>query len=184
MNTPIRRLFGVFVVMFAALLGATAWWTVVRADKLNRNYTSENKRDLLRGLKVRRGTIFAADGGVIARSRKDAQGIYSRSYPMNDVFGHPVGYSYASIDQSGVEAFYNHELSGGASATASFLEQLVGSRGEGDDLRTTLNPRVQRLADVAARPSSSIPARARSRSWPPCRAMTPTRSRSPRCSAA
>ncbi|MCW2967014.1 MAG: penicillin-binding protein 2 [Solirubrobacteraceae bacterium] len=147
MNTPIRRLFGVFVVMFAALLGSTAWWTVVRADRLDRNYSSENARDLLRGLKIRRGDIRAADGTLIAHSTKDSQGVYSRRYPLGDVFGHPVGYSFTSIQQSGIEAFYNHELSGGASSTDNLLQQLVGSRGSGDDLRTTLNPKAQKLAE-------------------------------------
>ena len=147
MNTPIRRMFGVFVIMFAALMGATAWWTVVRADRLDRNYTSENARDLLRGLKVRRGDIRAADGTLIAHSTKDSQGVYSRHYPLGDVFGHPVGYSFTSIQQSELEAYYNHELSGGASTTDSLLAQLVGSRTSGDDLRTTLDPKAQRLAE-------------------------------------
>lgn len=147
MNTPIRRMFGVFVIMFAALLGATAWWTVVRADKLNTGYASENRRALLRGIKIRRGDIRAADGLLIAHSHKDAQGVYSRHYPAGELFGHPVGYSYTSTGQTELEAFYNQELSGGAGTTASLLTQLVGSRSGGDDLRTTLDPRAQRLAE-------------------------------------
>ncbi len=147
MNTPIRRLFGVFVLMFAALLGATTWWTVVRADRLNRNYSSENRRDLLRGIKIRRGDIRAADNAIIAHSRKDAQGVYSRRYPRNALFGHPVGYSFTSTGQTELEAFYNRELSGGASTTASLVETLVGNRRGGDDLRTTLDPKAQKLAE-------------------------------------
>jgi penicillin-binding protein A len=146
-NTPIRRMFGVFVVMFAALLGATAWWTVVRADKLNTGYSSENRRALLRGIKIRRGDIRAADGLLIAHSHKDGQGVYSRRYPAGELFGHPVGYSYTSTGQTELEAFYNQELSGGAGTTASLLAQLVGNRSGGDDLRTTLAPKAQRLAE-------------------------------------
>jgi Cell division protein FtsI/penicillin-binding protein 2 len=153
-NTPIRRLFGVLVLMFAALLGATAWWTVVRADQLNRDYATENKRDLLRGLKIRRGDVRAADGTLIAHSTKDAQGIYSRRYPLDELFGHPVGYSFTNRDQTELEAFYNHELSGGASTTDSILAQLVGSRNGGDDLRTTLDRGAQKLAtDLIAQAS-------------------------------
>jgi peptidoglycan glycosyltransferase len=144
-NTPIRRLFTVFVLMFAALVGATSWWTVVRADRLNRNYASENRRDLLRGIKLRRGTIRARDGSVIARSVKDAQGVYSRRYPRGELFGHPVGYSFTSTGQTELEAYYNHELSGGASTTDKLLTQLIGSRRGGDDLRTTLDPGAQAL---------------------------------------
>lgn len=154
MNTPIRRLFGVIVLMFAALLGATAWWTVVRAEDLNTDYTSQNRRDLLRGIKIPRGAIRAADGTVIARSRKDSEGVYERRYPQGEPFGHPIGYSFASRGQSGIEAFYNSELSGGASTTDTILRQLVGSQTGGDDLRTTIDPGAQRLAtDLIARAS-------------------------------
>ena len=147
MNTPIRRLFFVLVLMFAALVGSTSWWTVVRADRLNRNYAAENRRDLLRGIKLRRGTISARDGSVIARSVKDNQGVYSRRYPRGELFGHPVGYSYTSTGQTELEAFYNRELSGGASTTDKLLTQLIGNRNGGDDLRTTLDSRAQALAE-------------------------------------
>ncbi|HVI38866.1 MAG TPA: hypothetical protein VM684_21695, partial [Gaiellales bacterium] len=156
MNTPIRRLFAVLVLMFVALVGSTSWWTVVRADRLNRNYSAENRRDLLRGIKLRRGTIRAADGSVIARSVKDADGVYSRRYPRGELFGHPVGYSYTSTGQTELESFYNRELSGGASTTDKLLSLLVGSRNGGDDLRTTLDPRGQALAEqllAAAQPA-------------------------------
>lgn len=154
MNTPIRRLFGVCVLMFAVLLGATAWWTVVRADDLNREHASQNRRDLLRGLKIPRGDIRAADGSVIARSYKDRDGVYQRRYLRDDLFGHPVGYSYTSLGQTELEAYYNHELSGGAGATNSVVQQLVGSQDGGDDLRTTLDPGAQKLAtDLIAQAS-------------------------------
>ena len=147
MNTPIRRLYGVVVLMFIALLGATAWWTVVKADDLNRNHADQNRRNLLRGIKIRRGDIRAADDSVIARSYKDSQGVYSRRYPHGDLFGHPVGYSYTSTGQTELESFYNVELSGGASETDSILRQLIGNRDGGDDLRTTLDPKAQKLAE-------------------------------------
>jgi peptidoglycan glycosyltransferase len=153
-NTPIRRLFAVLLIMFGALAVATTWWTVVRADELNTQYAQENARDLLRGIKLRRGAIRAADGTLIARSTRDREGIYTRSYPQHELFGHPVGYSFTSTSQTELEAFYNHELSGGASETAGLLQQLVGSRRGGDDLRTTLDPKAQKLAmDLLAQAS-------------------------------
>lgn len=147
MNTPIRRLFFVIILLFVALAGSTTWWTVVRADKLNRDYADENTRDLLRGQKIRRGAIRAADGTVIARSVKDADGVYTRRYPLGDVFAHPIGYSFTQVSQAGVEAFYNHELSrGAASGAQSLLDQLTGQTSGGDDLTTTLDPAAQKLA--------------------------------------
>ena len=75
MNKPIARLFIVSLLMFGALLVSTSWWTVLRADSLNNDYADLNKRSLLRSLKIRRGTIRDADGGVIARSIRGKDGV-------------------------------------------------------------------------------------------------------------
>jgi len=145
-NQPITRLFLVVIVLFAGLAGATSWWTVVKANELNTEKTGQNKRELLRGLKVRRGVIRDADGGIIARSVRDADGIYSRRYPQGELFGHPVGYSRASLGQSGLEAFRNEPLSGRKDSLTTAFEQLTGARREGEDVRTTLDPDAQRQA--------------------------------------
>lgn len=153
MNTPISRLFVVALLMMIGLVGSTSWWTIVRADSLNRDYADENKRDLLRGLKIRRGAIRAADGSVIARSIRNDEGVYSRRYPQGSLFGHPVGYSYTQIGQSGLEAFYNRELSGHPNDAETIIDELTGKSNEGgDNLKTTLDPEAQRLAtDLIAR---------------------------------
>jgi peptidoglycan glycosyltransferase len=143
-NKPIGRLFVVVLLMFLALLGATSWWTVLRADELDKN--PKNHRELLRALKIHRGLIRAADGTVIARSTRDSEGVYHRSYPRNDLFGHPVGYSYAGIDQSELERFRNDDLVGNKDAITTTLDELLGKQKEGDDVITTLDPRLQRLA--------------------------------------
>jgi peptidoglycan glycosyltransferase len=144
MNKPIGRLFVVVLLMFLALLGATSWWTVLRADELDKN--PKNHRELLRALKIHRGLIRAADGTVIARSTRDSEGVYHRSYPRNDLFGHPVGYSYAGIDQSELERFRNDDLVGNKDAITTTLDELLGKQKEGDDVITTLDPKLQRLA--------------------------------------
>jgi penicillin-binding protein A len=146
MNKPIGRLFAVALLMFAALLGSTSWWTVLRADSLNKDHPAENTRDVLRALKVRRGVVRAADGTVIARSTRDAEGVYHRTYPQGALFGHPVGYSYSGIGQSELERFRNDELVGKKNAITSTIDQLLGHKQEGDDVRTTLEPSAQRLA--------------------------------------
>jgi penicillin-binding protein A len=143
-NKPIARLFVVALLMFAALLGATSWWTVLRADDLN--HDTANHRTVIRALKIRRGTIRAADGTVIARSKRDAEGIYHRTYPTGALFGHPVGYSYANLGQTEAERYRNDELLGVKDAITTTFEQLVGRRKEGDDVVTTLDPKAQRIA--------------------------------------
>ncbi len=146
MNRPIGRLFLVVLVMFAGLAGATSWWTVVKADELNTEYTGQNRRDVLRGLKVRRGLVRAADGTVLARSVRDREGIYSRRYPEGALFAHAVGYSYASIAQSGIEQSRNDLLSGERGELGNVFAELLGRADSGDDVFTTLDPKGQRAA--------------------------------------
>ena len=156
MNQPITRLFVVVMLLFAGLAGATSWWTVVRADRLNTKQVAQNPRELLRGLKVRRGLIRAADGSVIARSVRNGQGFYSRRYPQGARFGHPVGYSRASLGQTGLEAFYNDALSGRKNGLSTLFDQLTGTRREGENLLTSLDPAAQQQAtDEIAKAGSS-----------------------------
>jgi peptidoglycan glycosyltransferase len=143
-NKPINQLFLVALLMFGALLASTSWWTVLRAEDLDND--TANQRELIRAQKIRRGTIFAADGSVIARSTRDNEGVYRRSYPQGKRFGHPVGYSYASIGQSELERYRNDELTGEKDAITTTFEQLVGRKREGDDVRTALHPQAQQLA--------------------------------------
>lgn len=154
MNKPISRLFLVALVMFAALLGSTSWWTVVRAKKLDND--PQNRRALIRETKIRRGTIFAGDGSAIARSVRDAEGIYRRTYPQGKRFGHPVGYSDPSLGQSGIEKQYDDDLTGKKNAITTTFDQLIGRQREGDDVRTSLDPKAQQLAldEIAAVGSS------------------------------
>lgn len=147
MNQPITRLFLVVVVLFAGLAAATSWWTVVKADELNTERADQNKRALLRGLKVRRGLIRAADGTVIARSVRDEDGNYERRYPEGGLFAHAVGYSYADRGQTGLEREYDAVLAGQEEdGVGDLVDELTGARPEGEDITTTLDPAAQRVA--------------------------------------
>jgi peptidoglycan glycosyltransferase len=146
MNQPISRLFLVSLVMFGALLVSSSWWTVYRADSLNNDHPDENHRSLFRSLKVRRGLIRAADGSVIARSIKDAEGVYHRTYPQGSVFGHPIGYSFVGINQTELEASRDDDLMGVKNGLETTFDQLLGRKPRGNDVRTFLDPAAQRLA--------------------------------------
>lgn len=150
MNKPIKRLFVVVMVMFAALVGQTTWWTVVKSDDLATNYPKENQRAVLRGLKVRRGTITAADGTVLARSVRDDEGNYSRRYPAGSLFAHAVGYSYTGFGQAGLERYENDDLTGQQqNGTGTLISELLGRSQAGDRVRTTLDPKLQQAAATA-----------------------------------
>jgi peptidoglycan glycosyltransferase len=146
-NRPIIRLYGFVAVLFALLVAFTSRWTVFEAASLRDN--SLNKRALLEQMRIDRGPILAADGTVLARSVRDAQGVYQRTYPTGEEFAHAVGYHYLEPDlgSTGLESFRNGDLNGQSGTNLqSVLDQLQGKKPRGDKVITTLDPRAQQVA--------------------------------------
>ena len=144
MSTPIIRLFGVIVVLFALLIGWTSRWTVFDAKSLQNN--ALNVRTLIDELKIKRGRILADDNSVLARSVPAAGGTWTRTYPTGSLFSQPVGYSnLAHGSAAGLELSRGPELRGLQTGVSSIFGQL-SSHPVGDDVYTTLDPKAQRLA--------------------------------------
>jgi peptidoglycan glycosyltransferase len=153
MNQPIVRLFGLVVVMFALLLGFTSRWTIFEASSLRDNPL--NARALLEQQRIDRGRIFAADGTLLALSRRSpgssrSESVYERFYPTGEEFAHAIGYYYIDRGRTGVERFRNAALNGQtASNLQTILDQLQGKKRQGDDVYTTLDPGAQQVANSA-----------------------------------
>ena len=146
-NAPIIRLFAVFMVLFAGLVGATSWWTVLAAESAQNN--PKNKRDLLKSLEVRRGAITSADGTELARSVDGPGDTYVREYPSEaETVSHVLGYFYPlGIGDAGTERFRADALSGESGELDTLFEQIAGGRPDvGDDVRTNLDLDAQRVA--------------------------------------
>ncbi len=146
MNGPIARLFGLVVVLFALLIGFTSRWTVFEAKSLREN--PKNARPLLEEQRIARGSIRAADGTVLARSTRRANGTYSRTYPTGALFSQAIGYAFTQPGRASLEAFRNPELTGQATSTQlnSIIDQLTGHKRVGEQVYTTLDPKAQRVA--------------------------------------
>jgi peptidoglycan glycosyltransferase len=147
MNGPLRRLFVVFVLLFAVLVGFTSWWTVFGAEDLEEK--TSNRRPLLKAQRIPRGLILANDGTKLAVNRRTGNREtkrYYRVYPQPRLFPHAVGYSFVSRGSSGIERFYNDELIGEHDEIESIIDQLGGGVEEGDDIRTHLHAGAQRAA--------------------------------------
>jgi peptidoglycan glycosyltransferase len=148
MNRPIVRLYGLVVLLFALLIAFTSRWTVFEASSLRHNKL--NKRGLLEAERIDRGRILAADGTVIARSVRGAEGTYTRIYPLGEEFAQAIGYAYTDLGQAGLELERNSALTGSNQTNLQvILNQLQGKRPQGDDVITTLDPRAQRTAIAA-----------------------------------
>ena len=160
MNRQIAWLFAVVLLLFAVLAIWTSRWSVLQADGLKNE--ALNRRPLLEQQQVPRGLILARDGTKLAVNRRIGTRQtkrYYRSYPTGGLFGAEVGYSYVSSGDSGLEKSYNDELSGtNDKQLSSFIDQLGGGPKEGDDLRTNLDPAVQReaLAGLAGRAGAVV----------------------------
>lgn len=159
MNVRIAHLFGLVVLLFAVLVGFTSYWSVFDADSLRANRA--DKRPLLEQLRIRRGLILARDGTILARNKSTGHGanrFFERTYPDGTLFAHPVGYSFISRGDAGLERSYDDDLSGKADEFQTIFNQLRGKPREGDDVRTTLDPAAQRvaLAALAGRAGSVV----------------------------
>jgi peptidoglycan glycosyltransferase len=147
-NRQIVQLFALTLVLFGVLIAFTSRWTVFEAASLEDNQL--NRRGLIEQQQVPRGLILARDGDtVLAQSDPRGRGkqlTYVRTYPEGETFGHPVGYSYIDIGESGLERSRNDALTGDLNEFGTIFRELQSKEREGDDVVTTLDPAAQQQA--------------------------------------
>jgi peptidoglycan glycosyltransferase len=145
LNAPILKLFGLFLVLFALLIGMTSYNSVINAGAYREN--TKNSRPQIEEQRVRRGVIRARDGTVLARSVRDESQLYKRRYtPEGGLFAHAIGYDFLRTGRAGVERERNDALTGKRNELASVLDQLRGKQRVGDNVLTNLDPGAQRVA--------------------------------------
>jgi penicillin-binding protein A len=148
-NAKIRNLFGLVIVLFAALIFATTWWTVDELGAKGLKDNPHNRRQILEQMKHPRGLILASDGTVLASNKSTGKGEtkrYYRTYPLQGLLAHAVGYYYVSKGDAGLEKQYDDQLAGRENEFASTIDELLGHRQEGEDIRTTLDVNAQKVA--------------------------------------
>jgi len=149
MNAAIRRITLVLALALAALFVNLNVVQLVRSEELTDH--PRNDRAFLRNLGIRRGEILAADGAVLAESvrTKDDRFPWRRRYPLGDLFGHITGYYAPSriCRSSGLEDSMSAYLTGDQPETAqNFVDELLGREPDGNVLKLTIDPAVQRVA--------------------------------------
>jgi peptidoglycan glycosyltransferase len=108
---------------------------------------------------VKRGTIRAADGTLLARSESAGAGTYRRVYTKDAaLLPQVIGFSDIDLGRAGIERSRNDELSGDAGIVDDIAEQLRGGTESGDDLRLSIDLGAQRaaLAGLAGRKGSVV----------------------------
>lgn len=159
MNARIIRLFAFITVCFAVLVGFTSYWSVFDAENLKNERV--NKRPLFEAQQIKRGTIFTADGDVIAESKQQGSGAskqFVRQYPEGPLWGHPIGYSFITQGNSEFEAFHNSELIGEDSEFTSIIDEIRGQKQVGHDVVTSLDTTAQQTAfdQLAGQPGAVV----------------------------
>jgi peptidoglycan glycosyltransferase len=145
MNTPISRLFVLVLLLFAALIAFTSRWSVFEAKALRDN--PKNRRALIEELQVKRGTIRAADGTLLARSEPAGAGTYRRVYTeAAKLLPQVIGFSDIDLGRAGIERSRNDDLSGDAGELDDIVDQLKGGVERGDDVRLSIDLGAQRAA--------------------------------------
>jgi penicillin-binding protein A len=146
MNRQIGRTFGLFALLFAVLIGFTSQWSIFEAEGLENN--PDNRRALLLQETIPRGLITAVDEAELAASEQVEGGEnprFERRYPEGELFSHAVGYSFTEVGRSGLEQFYNDDLSGQGDDLENLFGDIVEQE-EGDGLLTNLDPEAQQTA--------------------------------------
>jgi peptidoglycan glycosyltransferase len=145
-NRAILRLFVVGVVLMVALMVNVVWIQVFHAASLRA--APENHRVIAQQLRVKRGLILGFDGSVIAGVRQRS-GFYSRTYPQGAIAPQIVGYDSPRYGQTGIEASMNTYLSGADVGTSGLIDRLLGRHSPGANVRLTIVPAVQKVAQGA-----------------------------------
>jgi peptidoglycan glycosyltransferase len=144
MNTPIFRLYVLFVLLFGVLVAFSSRWAVFGATELRQK--PQNKRVLIEEQQIKRGVIRAANGDVLAGSRALSGKRYERRYPTGKLFALPVGFDNVKFGRISLEKYYNDQLTGRKDELSSIIDSLSQDTPVGDDLQTTLVPKAQELA--------------------------------------
>lgn len=106
----IRKIAFSLLGLLGALFVYTSYIQVVQGDYLAGHPL--NRRALAAAEKIERGRITDRHGEVLAESKRDEAGKYTRHYPYGAIAAHVVGYSSARYGNSALESVYNGYLSG------------------------------------------------------------------------
>ena len=146
MNTPLRRLATVVLVMFGILVGGATWVQFVQAGDLNAD--SRNVRTLYREYGNPRGPIVVAGESVASSAPVDDPFGYQRSYLNGPLYAHVTGYYSVVYGRHAIEEWMNTELNGSADSLfyARLQDLVTGRQPLGASVELTIDPVVQQAA--------------------------------------
>ena len=135
---------GVFLALFLSMIIYLCVFVHQNETVLiNNNYNSRQETLLARNT---RGSIYSADGDVLAQTIVSEDGTEKRNYPYGDLFAHIVG--YATKGRMGVESLANYYLiNSDLPVSSKVANDVAGQKNPGNNVYTTLNVELQKIAD-------------------------------------
>ncbi len=159
MNSPLRKVGVVALVLFALLFINLNWVQFVKADAYRNS--PYNARVQLDEYNKERGAIQADGGSVLAKSVDTGGELrYERRYPFGPEYADVVGYKSVHFGSAGIEYAQNDLLSG--KAASLFVNRLTGMLSgrnpAGGNVLLTIQPKVQETAyrDLAGRKGAVV----------------------------
>ncbi len=146
MNTPIRRMSVLCLVLFLALLLNATWVQYVQAGSLNDRNDNRRVRDA--EFARERGAILVNGNPVAESVPVDDQFKYQRRYPQPLKYGHLTGFFSYIYGATGVESNQSTILSGSDSRffVNRVVDTLSNKQPEGGSVSLTLDPGAQTAA--------------------------------------
>ena len=146
MNTPLRRLATVVLVMFVALMAGTTWVQYVQAEKLNAD--TRNVRTLYREFGNARGPIVVAGEAIALSTPVDDSYGYQRTYTQPELYSTLTGFYSVVNGRTELEKAANDELTGRGDRLffSRIRDLLTGRQPEGAAVETTIVPAAQQAA--------------------------------------
>ena len=142
--TNVRRL-GVYLMLaFAVVSGSIAWWQVVEAQGLSTR--ADNPEVIAARRSLPRGTIFDADGQVLASSEV-IDGLSRRTY-ADPAFTHVIGYASLRFGSTGLERTFEDILVGQTDPNPirDLVNDVLARQPQPRDLTLTIDRRLQDFA--------------------------------------
>lgn len=145
MNSPLRRLSVVVLVMFLALMGSATWIQYGQAGALNDD--PRNVRTVYRDYGADRGPIVVAGNEIAYSTPVDSPFEYQRVYTDGPLYAHTTGF-FSMHQMTGIERASSAVLAGtDDSLLWSRIRSLItGSQQQGGSVELTLDPAVQQAA--------------------------------------
>ena len=144
MGKQIKIIFWLTASLFILLISAL---TYRQAFSASLNDHPGNYRRLLAEYSMHRGSIFTADGKVLAESvAKD--GVFKRRYPLGETYAAITGYWNPDRGRSQIEQSYNFWLLNENKYVdfEDWFSSLVNRRHRGNDLTLTIDSAIQQTA--------------------------------------